>query len=159
MGTESHDGNHHFYMSNFNSDTYLYICNGPQHSSGHDMNHRWWFREKALPDGDGDGVSDATDCVPNDSTRQARVQQPSRPASNRPERGAPGGSQQFDLRRVQCLGHDRGSIERDVNPFRRSVSASRGLRNRRHPLCACTLHPVHPRTLCTLCTLSTCAPC
>jgi hypothetical protein len=36
---------HHFFMSDTNTDTYLYFCNGPQHSSGHDMNHRFWFRE------------------------------------------------------------------------------------------------------------------
>jgi len=31
-------------MSNSNSDTYIYICNGAQHSSSASMNHRWWFR-------------------------------------------------------------------------------------------------------------------
>ncbi len=45
MGSASNPGWHHFYMSETNQDTYLYICNGPQHSSGHDMNHRWWVRE------------------------------------------------------------------------------------------------------------------
>jgi hypothetical protein len=45
MGTASNAGWHHFYMGETNSDTYLYICNGAQHSSSHDMNHRWWFRE------------------------------------------------------------------------------------------------------------------
>ena len=37
-------GWHHVYMSDTNSDTYLYLCNGAQHSSGHDMSHRWWVR-------------------------------------------------------------------------------------------------------------------
>ena len=45
MGIASNSGWHHFYMSETNQDTYLYICNGPQHSSSHDMNHRWWLRE------------------------------------------------------------------------------------------------------------------
>ncbi|MBI4700447.1 MAG: hypothetical protein HY744_04645 [Deltaproteobacteria bacterium] len=45
MGNYSNSGYHHFYMSESNTDTYLYICNGPQHSSGYNMNHRWWFRE------------------------------------------------------------------------------------------------------------------
>ena len=45
MGLQSNPGWHHFYMSETNQDTYLYICNGPQHSSGFDMNHRWWVRE------------------------------------------------------------------------------------------------------------------
>lgn len=46
MGSASNSAWHHFYMSEVNSDTYLYICNGAQHSSSHDMNHRWWFRER-----------------------------------------------------------------------------------------------------------------
>lgn len=50
MGTASSAGWHHFYMSETNSDTYLYICNGAQHSSSYDMNHRWWFRETAVSD-------------------------------------------------------------------------------------------------------------
>lgn len=33
-------------MSEYNSDTYLYMCNGAQHSSSYDMNHRWWIRER-----------------------------------------------------------------------------------------------------------------
>lgn len=37
---------HHFFMSETNADTYLYICNGSQHSSGYNMNHRWWFRAR-----------------------------------------------------------------------------------------------------------------
>lgn len=47
MGTASNVGWHHFYMSDGNQDTYLYICNGPQHSSSFDMNHRWWIRERS----------------------------------------------------------------------------------------------------------------
>jgi hypothetical protein len=46
MGASSSSTWHHFYMSDYNSDTYLYICNGAQHTSGHDMNHRFWFRER-----------------------------------------------------------------------------------------------------------------
>jgi hypothetical protein len=44
LGTASHTSWHHFYMNDTNSDTYLYVCNGPQHSSNADMNHRWWVR-------------------------------------------------------------------------------------------------------------------
>ncbi|MBD8526691.1 fibrinogen-like YCDxxxxGGGW domain-containing protein [Pseudomarimonas arenosa] len=47
MGTSSNSGWHHFYMAETNSDSYLYICNGAQHSSGYNMNHRFWFRETA----------------------------------------------------------------------------------------------------------------
>jgi hypothetical protein len=32
-------------MAAANTDSYLYICNGAQHSSSHAMNHRFWFRE------------------------------------------------------------------------------------------------------------------
>ena len=46
MGSRSDGGWHHFFMSECNTDTYLYICNGAQHSSSHDMNHRWWFRQR-----------------------------------------------------------------------------------------------------------------
>lgn len=46
MGTASNAGWYHFYMNNSNDDTYLYICNGPQHSSSYDLNHRWWIRER-----------------------------------------------------------------------------------------------------------------
>lgn len=35
---------HEFVMSRTNTDTYLYICNGAQHSSGQDMSHQWWVR-------------------------------------------------------------------------------------------------------------------
>lgn len=37
-------GEFHFFMSHHNTDTYVYICNGAQHSSSTGMNHRWWFR-------------------------------------------------------------------------------------------------------------------
>lgn len=37
-------GNPHYYMFNTNHDTYVYICNGAQHSSGQNMNPRWWIR-------------------------------------------------------------------------------------------------------------------
>ncbi|HZJ34656.1 MAG TPA: fibrinogen-like YCDxxxxGGGW domain-containing protein, partial [Candidatus Angelobacter sp.] len=45
MGTASNIDWHRFYMSDTNTNTYLYVCNGPQHSSGYDLNHRWWVRE------------------------------------------------------------------------------------------------------------------
>jgi len=44
MGTNSNSGWHHFYMAEFNSDSYMYLCNGAQHSSSVDMNHLYWFR-------------------------------------------------------------------------------------------------------------------
>jgi cysteine-rich repeat protein len=44
MGKQSSSGWHHFYMADTNSDTYLYICNGAQHTSSHNMAHRFWFR-------------------------------------------------------------------------------------------------------------------
>src|SRR3989338_1902942 len=46
MGGPNDAGWHHFHMGDTNTDTYLYICNGAQHSSGYNMNHRWWFRER-----------------------------------------------------------------------------------------------------------------
>jgi len=45
MGSSTSSGWHHFYMHDTNTDTYLYACNGAQHSSSYDMNHRWWVRE------------------------------------------------------------------------------------------------------------------
>ncbi len=44
LGPQTNVGWHHFYMSDSNTDTYLYICNGAQHSSGYDLSHRWWVR-------------------------------------------------------------------------------------------------------------------
>ena len=44
MGKSTNSGWHHWYMGETNTDTYLYICNGAQHSSGSNMNHRFWFR-------------------------------------------------------------------------------------------------------------------
>jgi len=44
LGTSSSTSWHNFFMSETNTDTYLYICNGAQHSSSHDMSHRWWVR-------------------------------------------------------------------------------------------------------------------
>lgn len=44
MGTTSSSGWSHFYMGETNSDSYLYLCNGAQHSSSHSMNHVYWFR-------------------------------------------------------------------------------------------------------------------
>lgn len=46
MGTASNAGWYHFFMNQWNDDTYIYICNGAQHSSGQSMNHRFWIREK-----------------------------------------------------------------------------------------------------------------
>ncbi|MBW2461719.1 MAG: hypothetical protein JRH11_08730 [Deltaproteobacteria bacterium] len=44
LGSSSNTGWHHFYMSETNTDTYLYICNGAQHTSSYNLSHRWWFR-------------------------------------------------------------------------------------------------------------------
>ena len=46
MGSSVNSGWHHFYMSEYNSDTYLYVCNGAQHSSSYNLNHRFWVGEK-----------------------------------------------------------------------------------------------------------------
>mmetsp|Transcript_7927 Transcript_7927/g.24865 ORF Transcript_7927/g.24865 Transcript_7927/m.24865 type:complete len:359 (-) Transcript_7927:968-2044(-) len=46
MGIQHQNSWHHFYMGNTNTDTYLYICNGAQHSSGSNMNHRFWIRSQ-----------------------------------------------------------------------------------------------------------------
>lgn len=46
MGNQSNVGWHHIYMFESNSDSYIYICNGPQHSSSYNMNHRWWIRDR-----------------------------------------------------------------------------------------------------------------
>lgn len=51
MGTASGVNWHNFFMNQWNDDTYLYICNGPQHSSGQDMNHRFWIRERSPVNG------------------------------------------------------------------------------------------------------------
>ena len=45
MGTQSNAGWHHLYMADTNSDSYMYLSNGAQHSSSYNMNHRFWFRE------------------------------------------------------------------------------------------------------------------
>ncbi len=44
MSGSNNGGWHHVYMAETNTDSYLYVCNGAQHSSGHNMNHRAWFR-------------------------------------------------------------------------------------------------------------------
>jgi len=49
VGTASHDTWHHFYMADTNSDSYLYLSNGAQHSSNREMNHRYWFRSDYTP--------------------------------------------------------------------------------------------------------------
>ncbi len=43
-GNGVNDGHHHLYMAETNSDTYIYICNGAQHTSSYNLNHRYWFR-------------------------------------------------------------------------------------------------------------------
>ena len=45
MGIASNPDWHHFFMSQYNQDTYLYICNGPQHTSNDRFSHRFWVRE------------------------------------------------------------------------------------------------------------------
>jgi len=47
MGTSTSASWHLFYTAEHNADTYLYICNGAQHSSSYDVNHRFWFRERS----------------------------------------------------------------------------------------------------------------
>jgi hypothetical protein len=37
-------GHHHLYMAETNSDTYVYMCAGAQHTSSYNLNHRYWFR-------------------------------------------------------------------------------------------------------------------
>ena len=44
LGTATSGGWNHFYMAETNSDSYMYLCNGAQHSSSVDMNHVYWFR-------------------------------------------------------------------------------------------------------------------
>ncbi len=44
--SDKYNGWHHFFMSDTNKNTYLYICNGPQHSSGNRFSHRFWVRER-----------------------------------------------------------------------------------------------------------------
>jgi hypothetical protein len=44
MGTQQSNGWHHFYMAEHNSDSYMYLCNGAQHSSSYEMNHVYWIR-------------------------------------------------------------------------------------------------------------------
>ena len=47
MGTASNPGWHHFFMSQYNQDTYMYICNGAQHSSNDRFSARFWVRESS----------------------------------------------------------------------------------------------------------------
>lgn len=44
MGAASSAGWHYIYTADTNQDTYIYLCNGAQHSSSYNMNHRVWFR-------------------------------------------------------------------------------------------------------------------
>jgi hypothetical protein len=46
LGIASHSSWHHFYMAEHNSDSYLYLANGAQHSSSVNMNHRFWIRSR-----------------------------------------------------------------------------------------------------------------
>jgi hypothetical protein len=46
MGTASDPAWHRIFMSDCGTDTRVDLCNGAQHSSGQDMNHRYWFRER-----------------------------------------------------------------------------------------------------------------
>lgn len=46
MGSGStSSGWHRIQIYEHNSDSYIYACNGPQHSSSYTMNHRLWFRQ------------------------------------------------------------------------------------------------------------------
>ncbi len=44
MGTSTNSGWHHLYQGLTNTDTYVYICNGAQHTSSYANLHRWWVR-------------------------------------------------------------------------------------------------------------------
>lgn len=44
MGTSTSASWHDLYMGNTNTDTYIYICNGAQHTSSYSNIHRWWVR-------------------------------------------------------------------------------------------------------------------
>ena len=47
MGSSAHESWHHFFMSQYNEDTYMYICNGAQHSSDDRFSARFWVRESS----------------------------------------------------------------------------------------------------------------
>jgi len=49
MGKSSNNDWHHWYMGHSNTDTYVYICNGAQHSSSYDLSHVFWMRPSAPP--------------------------------------------------------------------------------------------------------------
>lgn len=44
MGTTSSSTWHNLYQGETNTDTYIYICNGSQHTSSYSNVHRWWVR-------------------------------------------------------------------------------------------------------------------
>ncbi len=44
LSTSTSAGWHHLYQGDTNTDTYIYICSGAQHTSGHSNVHRWWVR-------------------------------------------------------------------------------------------------------------------
>lgn len=57
VGTHSSSSWHHFYMGASNSDSYMYVCNGAQHSSSVNMNHLYWFRSNEFQTAGGGPVS------------------------------------------------------------------------------------------------------
>jgi len=50
LGYQGGADQHHFFMGATNSDTYLYVCNGAQHSSGNNMVHRFFLRARSPAD-------------------------------------------------------------------------------------------------------------
>jgi len=44
MGTATNPSWHSLYQGNTNTDTYIYICNGAQHTSSFSNVHRWFVR-------------------------------------------------------------------------------------------------------------------
>lgn len=44
LGTATNPGWHFLYQGHTNTDTYMYICNGAQHTSSFSNVHRWWVR-------------------------------------------------------------------------------------------------------------------
>lgn len=44
MGSSTNPNWHDLFMGNTNTDTYIYICNGAQHTSSYSNIHRWWVR-------------------------------------------------------------------------------------------------------------------
>ncbi len=44
LSASTSPGWHYLFQGHTNSDTYIYICNGAQHTSSYSNVHRWWFR-------------------------------------------------------------------------------------------------------------------